>query len=141
MAALSVDRMTKKKNAVKVSDQPVLAATKVYMGSLVAKTTASGGYAVPAADAAGGIVLGVAYAQVDNSAGASGDKSVELEHGIFSFVVTGTFTIANVGAIAYVADDQTVQAAIGTNSVKAGLFLKYVSATEAWVKIDMAGLA
>lgn len=98
----------------------VYGSTTIYKGTLVALRT--DGYAIPAADTADLIVVGVAYEKVDNSAGSSGAKRVKVhcksgEHFVYAY--NGTPAITNVGEVAYVVDDKTV-GNTSTNGVKVG---------------------
>ncbi|MDP1675662.1 MAG: hypothetical protein Q8L88_02260 [Bacteroidota bacterium] len=132
-AALAEDRSTEER-VMQYRTYGVLASTKIYAGSMVAITAA--GYAVPAADTAGLILVGRAEEQVDNSAGASGALSITVKRGTFSWAATG-MSIANVGDPVFVLDDQTVDVTGGsTNKVFAGVIAEYVSATEVWVEQD-----
>uniref|UniRef100_UPI0004884C8A hypothetical protein n=1 Tax=Desulfovibrio inopinatus TaxID=102109 RepID=UPI0004884C8A len=112
---------------------PVAADTVIYMGSMVAVN--SSGYAVPAADAAGLIVAGVASAQADNTGGAAGDVDVIARRGVFGVELSATNppTSSDIGVV-YVEDDQTASTAIGTNSIEAGELLG-VDDAYAWVRI------
>ncbi len=129
MTALNADRSLESRQGV-ILTLPVLAATKIYGGSLVAID--ANGYAQPAADTTGLKVVGVAKEQVDNSNGASGDVTVKIERGMFSFV-GAALTIADRGKTVYVADDQTVQLAATANKIPAGTLIDIDGATKAWV--------
>lgn len=88
---------------------PVAASTKLYAGTMVA--TNSTGYAVPASASTAQKLWGRCEKQVDNSAGANGDLSVNVKPGIFYFAnSTGADLIAqaNLGAYVYAVDDSTV---------------------------------
>lgn len=126
MAALTADRMTPKRGISRYFEVPVAATTKIYAGSLVAVN--SSGYAVPAADTASFKVVGVASKQADNSTGAAGAINVEVQSGLFEFAAS-SITQAMVGTVMYVVDDQTFDDALGTNGIKAGLLVRYISAT------------
>lgn len=133
MAALTKDRATQYREGVEI-EYPVAASTKIYAGSLVCKNAS--GYAVPGADTANFKFLGVAMEQVDNSAGANGDKTVRVRRkGVFRFGASG-MAITDLDAAVYVSDDQTV-AKTGTNSVACGKIVEFVSATEVGIDIDM----
>lgn len=132
-AALAEDRSTEERVG-QYRTYPVLASTKIYAGSMVAITAA--GYAVPAADTAGLIVVGRAEEQIDNTDGSSGDLSITVKRGVFSWAATG-MAISNVGDPVFVLDDQTVGVAGDTtNEVYAGVVAEFVSATEVWVEQD-----
>lgn len=119
--ALTADRHTPYKDG----DLLVLgmaASSKVFAGSLAAKN--SSGYAMPAADTAGLVVMGRAEEQVDNSSGANGDLTLEVRRDkAFSFKnsATNAVTVAHIGHPVFVEDDETVASAGGTNSIVAGL--------------------
>jgi hypothetical protein len=99
-----------------------MAATKkVYAGGLAAVNAA--GYCLPAADAAGLVVLGRSEQQIDNSAGADGDLTCLIRRNrafTFKNSATNTVTVADLGRDVYVEDDETVADDGGTNSIVAG---------------------
>ena len=111
---------------------PIAAATLIYAGTLVALD--ADGRAVPAADTAGLRVIGRAEATVDNSTGAAGALSIDIQRGVFRFAnSTGSAVVAaTVGKIAFVEDNQTVALA-STHSVKAG---RVIAVTDAGVFVD-----
>ena len=137
MAALATDRITPKKDPCLLV-YPVAASTKIYGGSIVGIN--SGGYAIPAADAASVKVVGVATKQADNSAVATnGAINVEVEIGVFRFAAA-SITQAMVGTIMYVVDDNTFDDALGTNGVKAGRLMEFISTTEGWIEVSPSGV-
>lgn len=118
--ALSADRNTAHQDGELLS-MDMAASSKVYGGSMAAKD-ATGGIK-PAADAANLVVMGMAEEQVDNAAGALGDKTVLVRRGRafwFKNSATNAATVANIGGNLYVEDDETVSTAGGTNSIVAG---------------------
>jgi hypothetical protein len=129
--ALSADRMTQRKDVFSKA-YPVKATTTIYAGSLVAVD--GNGYALPAADATGLKVVGVAKAKADNASGSDGDINVVVEIGVFKFAATA-ITQAMVGKVMYVVDDQTFDDSKGTYGVKAGRLVEYVSSTVGWIQI------
>jgi hypothetical protein len=108
MAALTADRKHLSKWTGRAIVGKVAASTTIYAGSLVAKD--SDGYIVPAADTASLTVVGLAMGYVDNSAGADGAKTVQIETGVYKFKNGGSAAVdqATVHGLCYVADDQTV---------------------------------
>lgn len=131
--ALSADRLTSYREGVEL-EYKVYQSVKIYAGSLVCVN--SSGYAIPAADAAGNVLIGVALEQADNSSGSSGDINVRVRaNGTFEFAAT-SISQAHVGDLMYVVDDQTIDETTPGNSVVAGILTKYVSTTKGWVKID-----
>lgn len=131
MSALTADRNTLRRDGKQYS-YPVAASTKIFAGSMVALN--SSGYAVPAADTSGLRVVGRAAAQADNSSGAAAAINVEVEEGVFLFTASGA-TIADVGKVALVTDDQTLSLVDTTNDIVAGVVVDFKSSTELWVYI------
>jgi len=131
--AATADIYTKKKVG-DIVEYPVLANTVIYGGTLVAVD--ANGYAQPAAGTSGFRVVGVAEGSVDNNPGASGAQKIRVRRdGIHLFAASG-LSQANVGDIAEVSDDMTVVAAgAGSNNIKVGEIVEYVSATSCWVDI------
>lgn len=103
MANATTGRNTRRRDAVRV-EHPVAAATTIYAGTMVALLTANGD-AVPAGAANSGPAVGVA--ERDASAG----ERVATSAGCYQFgnsAAADEITRADIGAIAYVADNQTV---------------------------------
>lgn len=120
MAALTTDRNTPSKAILYSFNYPVKAATVIFDGSIVALVA---GYAVPAADAAGAKVVGVADFHVDNSAGADGAKSVRVRRGVFKLdnaTAGNAIAQAQIGNTVFVLDDHTVSKTDPTNHTAAG---------------------
>lgn len=130
MTALSADRLTPVQLQGQIRRYPQ-GTTKIWKGGLVMIN--SSGYAVPAADAAGGIVVGVARTTSD-APSSNGDNDVEVLTGIFKLAAS-SIAQSSVGQTMHVVDDQTVDEAVGTNGVKAGVLVKYVSSTIGWVLV------
>ena len=134
MAALTADRVFKSRKVYDAIQYKVKASTTIYAGAIVAVDAS--GYVVPGDDASGQTVVGIAVAQANNSAGASGDISVEVQTGIFSFNGGGTApTIANVGSTVTVeTDNEVALAADTTNDIIAGRLVE-IDGTEFYVRI------
>ena len=118
--ALTQDRETQNRDGLIIA-LPVAAATTIHGGGLNAVNAA--GNVVPAADAAGLKVIGVAEQAVDNSPGAAGDKLADSRRGrAFKFKNSATNAVAEAHLFTdiYVEDDETVSSAGGTNSIVAG---------------------
>ena len=134
MAALTENRETDRKDGVLLA-VPVKGSTTIYKGAQCAFD--ANGYLVPAADTAGLKGGLVAYEKVDNSAGADGAVKCRVyRRGIFLFKATA-ITLAMVGDMMYVVDDQTFDDSVA-NGVMAGRLVDYVSATEGWIDIEPA---
>lgn len=91
-------------------------------------------------DTASGVNLfaGIVVTNVDNSAGAAGDKPVTLyNRGVFTLVGSG-FTQADVGKKVYASDNYTISLSASGN-VLIGRCTEYVSATQ--LKVEIVGRA
>ena len=107
MTALSDDRTTDYCGELpRQFTKPLIAAEIVYHGALVGLD--SSGNAGPAGVSGISHAIGVAMHRCDNSAGSAGDKSVRLQTGVHSFTDDGSTTEADLPAIMYAVDDQTV---------------------------------
>lgn len=98
----------------------VLATITIFGGAMVAKR--SNGYAAPASDLAGTVVVGVATEQVTGGA-ANGDKKIVVRRNKVFLLVNDTanpVTITHIGTNVFVKDDETVSSNGGTNNVIAG---------------------
>ncbi len=133
--ALTADRNTPYRDG-KMLVLGVAAATKIYAGSMVAADAA--GNIVPAANAAGLVVLGRAEEQVDNSSGLAGDKSVQIRRRkVFAFInsTTNPVTAAFIGRSVFVEDDATVSSQGGSGSIVAGTCLGFA---DSMVEVEIA---
>lgn len=112
---------------------PVGAGATVFKGGLVA---VSGGYAVPASDAAGVQFVGVAHETAVNTGGSAGAKLVRVQKtGSFVYSKTGAVQ-ADVGKLALVVDSGMVATAATTNNIPAGYVCELVNAGTVRVRID-----
>jgi len=134
MAALTADRNTPRKDGV-LFERPVGANKKIYAGALV---VLNGGYAEPGTTATGLVADGRAEAQVDNTGGAAGAKTVPVRKGVFRFnnsAAADAITAAEIGTDCYIVDDNTVAKTDGgTTRSKAGRVVD-VDAQGVWVEI------
>ena len=117
---------------------PVKGSSKVFEGTFACLTT--GGYL--RAGAAANVtdkVVGLAAADVDNSTGADGDLSLDVEFGIFEVKYTGTApTRADVAKRAplYLSDDNTVTLdASNTPPVAGALFALSATSGMCWIAV------
>ena len=135
MTALTKDRNTVRRDGVQFAD-PVAAATRIFAGSLVCLNAS--GYAVPGTTSTTLKARGVAQEQVDNSAGAAGDLRIETRRGVFPFAnstSTDEITRADIGATAYIVDDQTVAKTSATNTRSVAGVIRDVDSNGVWVEI------
>lgn len=135
MTALTENRYTRYRDGL-VTAHPVKAATKIYKGSLVCADAT--GHAVPGADTADCVFLGVALEEADNGSGADGELSVRVQtSGVFSFAKMGTLEQSHCGIELCVADDQTVAAAdTTTNDIPCGR-LEGIDGDSVWIRIKL----
>lgn len=134
--ALAADRQTRSKRG-ELMVYPVNALSQIYKGSLVMVDV--DGFLIPAADAANGRVCGVADENVLGGA-ADGDVSCRVRSGEkYRFAATA-ITQAMVNQAMYIVDDQTFDDANGTNAIKAGRLVEFISTTEGWIFIPKGGI-
>jgi hypothetical protein len=133
--ALSADRNTERKDGQFVV-LPVYRSVCIYAGGMVSIN--SSGYAIPAADTASTIFVGVAEETADNSAHATdGYINVLVRRtGCFKFAAT-SISQSHVGSIMYVKDDCTFDNT-SSNLIPCGRLVEYISSTEGWIQIDSA---
>lgn len=134
MTALTKDRSTVRRDGLTFR-LGVAATAELFAGSMVALDAT--GFAVPAADTAGLIVVGRAEESVDNGSGADGDLTIKVQEGVYLFASAG-LDEADVGKPAFVSDDQTIVTTGATNNVHAGIIVAIESATEAWIRVGIS---
>jgi hypothetical protein len=135
MAALTGDRNTVERQS-KVFSFPVKAASKIFAGSLVVVDAT--GFAVKATVATTHKCVGRAEEQVDNSAGANGDKVVKVARGCFRFANSAAgdlIALVDVGSPCYLVDDQTVAKTTGGATRSVAGTIRDVDAFGVWVEI------
>ena len=130
--ALTKDRGTPQR-ANDLRSDPMAAAVKIYAGAIVMLNAA--GEALPGTAATGLTPRGVAQAQVDNSAGIAGDQSITSRNGCHRFLNDASITRADIGATAYVVDDETVANSDGGGTRSALGTIVDVEAVGVWVDI------
>lgn len=130
MTALAANRDTKERASL-LFHFPVAASTKIYQGSIVCLNAS--GLAVPASTSTTLKCVGRAEQLADNSAGIASAINVQVKRGCYKFVNGESITLANVGATAYLTDDQTV-CLTGTGKSIAGI-IRDVEADGVWVEI------
>ena len=132
MTALTKDRNTVQRQGDEFN-HPVAAGVHIFGGSLVVLDASRN--AAPGSTATGLIAAGRAEEDVDNSAGTAGDDTVQVRKGTFSFANDGTVTRADIGANAYIVDDQTVADGDGGGTRSIAGEIVDVDADGVWVKI------
>ncbi|UQY32647.1 hypothetical protein K8U54_12925 [Pseudomonas fulva] len=133
--ALTTDRNTPRRDGVQYND-PVAGATRIYAGSIVCLNAA--GFAVPGSTSANLKVRGRAEEHVDNRDGTAGAKRIEARRGVFAFAnstAADEITRANIGAPAYIVDDQTVALTSATNTRSVAGVIRDVDSAGVWIEI------
>jgi hypothetical protein len=120
------------KNKVSV---PVAATTDIAARDIVVFNAS--GYAVPGTNTADHKLVGVACQGVDNTPGSNGDKYVTCwTEGLF-LMPAASIAVTNNGEQMYVTGAKEMDET-GSNAVKLGKLINYVSATSGWVLIGHA---
>lgn len=136
MAALAADKTNNRMRAggyTRTIIGKVAAATTIFKGALCATNAA--GYIVPAADAAGLVVVGVAQHQIVN-AGAAGAAEITMVTGVFKFANLAAALVAqaHMHRLIYVADDQTVRGTASATPILAGV-CELIESDGVWVYV------
>lgn len=134
MAALIADRTTPDRKG-ELLELPAAAAKKFFAGALAALDAA--GRATPGAVATTLKGLGRVEAYADNSAGPAGAISVKIRMGCFRWnnsAAADAITTADIGANAYIVDDQTVAKTDGTTTRSVAGKIVDVDALGVWVR-------
>lgn len=105
-----------------LNELPVIASDIIYEGAAVGDN--GSGYARPLA--AGDPFRGFATRKVDNSAGAAGDKNVEVKTKGFVQLPISSLAITDVGKDVYASDDDTFTLTQGSNT-RIGYVHRWVS--------------
>ena len=135
---LTADRNTQSRGGLGVTMRYAVAVDIIYKGALVSVNAA--GFLVAASDTAGEQCVGVADENVDNSGGSAGDLWCRVVSGRAFRVAATSILQTDVGTMAYVVDDQTIEvAAATTNDIPVGYIVELVSAAIAWVFIPAGG--
>lgn len=134
MTVLSADNNAKRKDGQFV-EYKLVATDIIYKDSLVCNNTS--GYLLPGGDTANLRFAGVALEQGANSTGAAGAVSIRVQKtGSFEFAKASAVQ-ADVGAAAYILDDQTV-GTTSTNGIQCGYITELISSSKVRVRIDVS---
>lgn len=97
---------------------PMAASKQIYGGCLAGIN--SSGQAVDAGDSTCVQIIGRADASVDNSSGNAGDKSANIQLGIFAWKNQDSIAASDIGSLAYFYDNQTVCKAPAASALLVG---------------------
>ncbi|MGZ9811280.1 hypothetical protein ACXN5S_12530 [Pseudoroseicyclus sp. H15] len=115
------------------------ASALAFAGALLMRNAA--GYLLPGATATGSVGVGRISKTADNSGGSAGDLAVDFEEGVFLFDNSASgdaITIADIGEVAWIVDDETVAKTDGTGTRSPAGIIQDVSAAGVWVRFDEA---
>lgn len=139
MASLSKARATPRRDGEE-DVYGVKAAATIHAGSIVCLD--GDGWAVPAAAAAGNVVVGRAEQTVRNTASGAtdGGLTVRVRRGVFRWANSAAAACArtHIGELAYAEDDQTVRQGAGGNRPAVGRITQ-VDSAGVWVATDVPG--
>jgi hypothetical protein len=116
----------------------LIAATVHAFAGAIAVLNASG-FAEPATTATGKIALGRFNREFDNTNGADGAATIEVERGCFRFensAAADEITLTDIGQLCYLVDDQTVALTDGTGTRSVAGIIDDVDDNGVWVTID-----
>lgn len=134
MVALTQDRNTPRREGVDYSD-PMAANVTIFIGSIVCLNAA--GNAVPGAAATTLRARGVAQERKVNGA-TVGAETIRSWPGVYRFANSAAgdaIARADIGATAWIVDDQTVAKTNGANTRSAAGPIMDVDASGVWVRI------
>ena len=117
----------------------VAASTTLFGGAMVMRNAA--GYLVNASTATGFIGVGRADGRTDNSAGSNGDTTAVYRPGVFLYDNSAggdPLTAADIGAICYAVDDQTVAKTDGSSTRSPAGFVDSIHINGVFVRFDKA---
>lgn len=138
MTALSAERNTRRRQGDS-QVEALAASVKVFAGSLVMRNAA--GHLTKGITATGATGVGRAGCTADNSAGAAGALTLEYRRGIFLFANSAggdLITIADLGKLCYIVDDQTVAKSDGTGTRSRAGIVDGIESNGVWVRMDEA---
>ena len=138
MAALTAGRLTPRREGDYIAGA-VAASTTLFAGAMVMRNAA--GHLVEGQTATGLVGVGVADAEANNSGGSAGDITARVRPGIFRMAnsaSTDEITIAEIGAVAYAVDDQTVAKTDGSSSRSPAGIVSDVDDQGVWIRFDEA---
>ncbi|MEM9972199.1 MAG: hypothetical protein ACFB11_00815 [Paracoccaceae bacterium] len=120
-------------------EQSVAAGAVIYTGAMLMRNAA--GDLLPGAVAAGGVGVGRANHDVNNTGGAAGDVTVRYKRGCFGFA-NGTggdeITKADIGNVCFILDDQTVARVDGGGARSPAGIIDDVAGAVVHVRFDEA---
>lgn len=133
--ALSADRNTPRREG-DIRNGGVAASVAIHAGALLMRNAA--GYLTKGATATGSVGVGRAEQAVTGGANA-GDVTVDYRPGVFRFgnsASTDAITIAEIGDVCWIVDDETVAKTSGSSTRSVAGFVEDVDDQGVWVRFD-----
>jgi hypothetical protein len=133
MAAATQDRDTPRHGGVEFGIG-AKAGVKLFAGT-IACVDASG-FGVKGSTSTTLKALGITQSQIDNTTGQNGDATITYRRGCFRLAnsaSTDQITNADIGASAYIVDDQTVAKTSGSNTRSVAGVIRGVDGAGVWV--------
>lgn len=131
--AVTANQRIKAQSPGRLRSHPVVASKHLYAGTIAYLT--AGGYMTDVIAAGANVFAGIVKAEVDNSAGASGDLTAEVwTQGDFELTGSG-LTQADEGDLMYGVDNYAFNATATAQSL-IGRLARYISATKGVIAID-----
>jgi len=136
MVALTADRNTPERSGVEIAD--VMGASQsIFIGSIVMRNAS--GHLIKGATATGS--TGVGRAEERGVSTTAGVTNLRVRPGVFRFANSSAGDLiaqADVGAVCYIVDDQTVAKTNGTSTRSAAGIIRAVDAQGVWVEFNEA---
>ena len=135
--ALSADRNTPRAEGDILRSKA--AAALIHAGALVMRN--ADGFITKGATATGSVGVGRAEERVDNSGGSAGDLLVNVRPGRFRYnnsASTDEITIAEIGDVCFIVDDETVAKTDGGGTRSPAGFVADIDDQGVWVRFDEA---
>jgi hypothetical protein len=120
-----------------VRGYPIAASVHAFAGAIGVLNAS--GFAEPATAATGKIALGRFSRELDNTSGADGADTIELERGCFRYANSAgadEIALTDVGQLCYLVDDQTVALTDDTGARSVAGIIDHVDENGVWVMID-----
>lgn len=145
MAVLTAERSISRKGPESTGTPPIVtimlkANAKCFKGGLIATDATGYGVSGSSIQATGLKIWGIATKTVDNTGGANGAMSVDVQLGVFPFQNGGAaadpVAQADMGATVFADDDQSIRKTSGTSTrSNAGTFLGFDENNNALVRV------
>ncbi|HZZ04634.1 hypothetical protein [Paraburkholderia sp.] len=135
MTVLTADRDTPNRAGLRFS-YPAKGGVKFYVGAIAAVDSATG-FMTKGAASTTLKSAGIVQEQIDNSAGADGAVNVPTKRGIWRVANSAgadQLTLKDVGANAYIVDDQTVAKTDGTGTRSIAGVVRDIDPAGVWVE-------